>query len=660
AGDGSRDFPSSPQPGLDPGNGCRGYDGLSAHSGGGFGRYQKLLCALTCLPVPLTTFALLSDVFYTLEQALSGLAPSKGVKEWVEEGEEEEGDSSCHLYLNGTHQGTVHCPDGWEYSKGEGLQTNIVTQWDLVCDSSWTIYVEEVCLILGCLTGYLLMGYSADRLGRRNSFILSLTLSILFGTLVTVSPNPATFILARFVQGCSIAGIILTLYLIRLELCDPPHRLLVSMTAGFLAVGGHFLLLGLAVGCGDWRFLQGVITAPLALFLIYCCPRVFPESPRWLLASNQISEAKTVLLLILEKNGHFLQQEPVELDESFADCTQYSSCGPTSVLDSSSKQTQYYSLSISKERKLSLSLSTSPSGFPSLSLSPHSCPRVFPESPRWLLASNQISEAKTVLLLILEKNGHFLQQEPVELDESFAELDPGYPGNQGPSPHSICKLLNSRNIWKNILILGFTTFIGHGIQHCYGTFRHKVPGTGSGFYFMYLLSAGTGMLACLALCITVDRFGRRGILLFSMTLTGLASLTLLGLTKYLNHAAIITFSILGLFASQAVAILSVFFSAEIIPTVIRGEGLGLILSLASIGQLSSPILDLQQQHGYFLQHVVFASFAILSTLCIMLLPESKRKPLPESVRDGDRYRRPSLLRRRRDNVPLLAAPNPTI
>ncbi|XP_067884077.1 solute carrier family 22 member 17-like, partial [Heterodontus francisci] len=232
----SRDFPSSPQPGLDPGNGCRGYDGLSAHSGGGFGRYQKLLCALTCLPVPLTTFALLSDVFYTLvpphrcrlhpgglpallynatqEQALSGLAPSKGVKEWVEEREEEEGDSSCHLYLNGTHQGTVHCPDGWEYSKGEGLQTNIVTQWDLVCDSSWTIYVEEVCLILGCLTGYLLMGYSADRLGRRNSFILSLTLSILFGTLVTVSPNPATFILARFVQGCSIAGIILTLYLI--------------------------------------------------------------------------------------------------------------------------------------------------------------------------------------------------------------------------------------------------------------------------------------------------------------------------------------------------------------------------------------------------------------------------------------------------------------
>ncbi|XP_072411952.1 LOW QUALITY PROTEIN: solute carrier family 22 member 17-like [Chiloscyllium punctatum] len=199
-------------------------------------------------------------------------------------------------------------------------------------------------------------------------------------------------------------------------------------------------------------------------------------------------------------------------------------------------------------------------------------------------------------------------------------------------------------------------FIGHGISHCYGVER----GTKSGFYLTYLLTAGTGVLACLSLCFTVDRFGREGMLLLGMILTGLASLILLGLTEYLNHSAVMTFSILGLFSSHAVASLSVFFSAEVIPTVIRGEGLGLISALASVGQLSSPVMELHNQHGYFLHHVVYASLAVLCTLCIMLLPESKRKPLPETIRDGELYRRPSLLSHRRDHVPLLAAPNPTV
>ncbi|XP_048450323.1 solute carrier family 22 member 17, partial [Rhincodon typus] len=353
-------------------------------------------------------------------------------------------------------------------------------------------------------------------MGRRNTVILSLMASILFGTLVALSLNLPMFIFCRFVQGSAISGLLLSLYLIRLELCDPPHRLVVAMVTGFLVVGGQFLLLGLALASRKWRLLQAVITAPLGFFLVYC---------------------------------------------------------------------------------------------------------------------------------------HILR-----LPGSWIDLDAMSPLNTDHSQQSICNGLWSRNIWKNIFILGFTTFIGHGIRHCYRIDQGKK----SEFYLTYLLTAGTGALAILALCLTVDRFGRRGILLLAMTLTGLASLILLGLTEYLNNAAVMTFSILGLFSSHAVATLSVFFSAEVIPTVIRGEGLGLITALASVGQLSSPVSELHNQHGYFLHHVVYASLAVLCTLCIMLLPESKRKPLPETMRDGELYRRPSLLSHRRDHVPLLTAPNTPI
>lgn len=54
-------------------------------------------------------------------------------------------------------------------------------------------------------------------------------------------------------------------------------------------------------------------------------------------------------------------------------------------------------------------------------------------------------------------------------------------------------------------------------------------GSPSDFYLCSLLASGTAALACVFLGVTVDRFGRRGILLLSMTLTGIASLALLGL-----------------------------------------------------------------------------------------------------------------------------------
>ncbi|XP_030043715.1 solute carrier family 22 member 17 isoform X2 [Microcaecilia unicolor] len=304
-------------------------------------------------------------------------------------------------------------------------------------------------------------------------------------------------------------------------------------------------------------------------------------------------------------------------------------------------------------------------GYLLLGYASDSYPNLFLESPRWLLASLRVAEAKEVLKVLVERKGHRRfdnTPDRGDVEEVFAELENTFHSSYSTQP-STAKLFSCRNIWKNLVILGFTTLISNGIHHCYGTFRKNIQGTRSGLYFSYLLSAGTGVLACLFLCMTVDRFGRRGVLLLSMTLTGISSLILLGLIEYLNEAAILTFCVLGLFSSHAAASLSVIFTAELTPTVIRGEGVGLIMALASLGKLSSPLMDFQDRHGYFLQHVVLTSMAILCILSILLLPESKRKPLPETLKDGELYCRPSLLLHRRprcDHMPLLSTPNPLI
>lgn len=83
--------------------------------------------------------------------------------------------------------------------------------------------------------------------------------------------------------------------------------------------------------------------------------------------------------------------------------------------------------------------------------------------------------------------------------------------------------------------------------------------------------------------------------------------------------------------------------------------MGLIMAAGCVGMAASSLMELQNNGGYFLHHVVFASFAVLSVLCIMLLPESKHKALPDSLKDGECQRRPPLFLSRinRDNPPLL-------
>lgn len=93
----------------------------------------------------------------------------------------------------------------------------------------------------------------------------------------------------------------------------------------------------------------------------------------------------------------------------------------------------------------------------------------------------------------------------------------------------------------------------------------------------------------------------------------------------------------------------------------RGGCLGLVLAAGSVGMAASSLMELQNNGGYFLHHVIFASFAVLSVLCIMLLPESKRKPLPDSLKEGENQRRPPLFlsQSNRDNLPLLCS-RPTL
>ncbi|XP_069724483.1 putative solute carrier family 22 member 31 isoform X2 [Phaenicophaeus curvirostris] len=111
-------------------------------------------------------------------------------------------------------------------------------------------------------------------------------------------------LVARLLFGAALAGAFVSLYVARLELCDPPHRLEVTMVASFFWIAGELLLPGLAVLCRDWRVLQGAVTMILALLAAcWWCPALLLESPRWLLATRQLEKARKILQALAESSG---------------------------------------------------------------------------------------------------------------------------------------------------------------------------------------------------------------------------------------------------------------------------------------------------------------------------------------------------------------------
>ncbi|KAM9301692.1 putative solute carrier family 22 member 31 [Gastrophryne carolinensis] len=493
---------------------------------GGFGRYTRLVAAASWLPNVFLSLGFHSDTLYTHSTP------------------------GCPCHNASRPQKNDSCPGGGGGGPGAGwLHSNMVTQWHLVCDDEWKVPLEQICYLIGWLFGYVIFGWVCDRFGRRNAFIVALVVVLPLGVASSLAPGFLSFLPIQAGFGAALAGLFLSLYIARLELCPPGLRLMITMIGGFFWLAGKLLLPGLAVLCSDWKILQGAITGILVLLLGYCCGRV-----------------------------------------------------------------------------------------------------LFPESPRWLLATQQLNRVKAELYLFSRANGMDTREDLSSQDGLFTEIDSIWGVFPRPRYYNICSIFGTRLIWRNALILGFTTFIGCGISPCFA--RNLI---GLGGSIPYFLQAGTEALACIFLCITVNHWGRRAVLLLCTILTGFCSLLLLALMQYLFSAASIAISLLGSLCAHAVVMLSIFYACEVLPTVIRGSGLGVILGISMLGRAALPIIILQHRSGFFLHHVVLSSFCILSVLSLLLLPETKRKSLPDTLKQGDSLRRPPLLiHATQDALPLLS------
>ncbi|CAG07578.1 unnamed protein product [Tetraodon nigroviridis] len=102
----------------------------------------------------------------------------------------------------------------WKFKLHTGLVQNVVTKWSLVCKSASEVHIAKFALVVGSSFGYLVFGILADWFGRHPMLITSVLFMLAFGLSVAFSINVPMFSILRFFEGFSLAGIVLSLYLL--------------------------------------------------------------------------------------------------------------------------------------------------------------------------------------------------------------------------------------------------------------------------------------------------------------------------------------------------------------------------------------------------------------------------------------------------------------
>ncbi|XP_053693289.1 carcinine transporter isoform X1 [Sabethes cyaneus] len=294
---------------------------------GEFGRYQKLLLWLICLPACIPCgFCAFNQLFMTdvpgdywcripeLQNFSAEERRQYGIPVVERDGIEEF--SKCSRYavnwndlINSTDMELVipnsswpveNCRDGWEYNTTE-VKSSIVIDFDLVCEYDIYPTLGLVALNTGGPVGVYLFGMLNDRAGRRTSYFSCLATLLLGSFITAASTDFGMWAFSRVIVGLTIPAVYQIPFIIALELVGPNYRSFVTVMTCTFYTFGLMMLAGVTYLIRDWVELTLYTSVPFLLYFLYLI--IMPESPRWLLMKGRLEEALKILEQMAKVNG---------------------------------------------------------------------------------------------------------------------------------------------------------------------------------------------------------------------------------------------------------------------------------------------------------------------------------------------------------------------
>ncbi|XP_031201165.1 solute carrier family 22 member 14 isoform X4 [Mastomys coucha] len=239
---------------------------------------------------------------------------------------------------------------------------------------------------------------------------------------------------------------------------------------------------------------------------------------------------------------------------------------------------------------------------------------VLRESPRWLMVRGKVEEAKKVLCYAAEVNKKTI---PLNLLNEI-------PGKK-VTKASILDFYTNHHLFKVVLAMGCVWFT---VSYISFTLSLKLNDFGLDIYFVQVVPSILAVPARLCCVILLEYFGRKWTLNLTLFLLTFTCLFLLFLPQELKSTVILML-VLAEFSMAGTVSIFFIYTAELLPTVLRSTGLGMVSLAWAAGAISSMAIFKQTKTQL---PIFFCCLCCILALCFSsLVPETVNRPLRDSI-----------------------------
>ncbi|XP_029955598.1 solute carrier family 22 member 13-like [Salarias fasciatus] len=231
-----------------------------------------------------------------------------------------------------------------------------------------------------------------------------------------------------------------------------------------------------------------------------------------------------------------------------------------------------------------------------------------PESARWLITQGRKEEAVILIQRAARVNGRRVPQHL--LDKLEIEST--------PKSRTMLDIFKMPYLRKRALIMSCvwfgTSLMYYGLSLNVGTF-------GLDIYLTQVIFGAVELPARLGTVPAIQHFGRRICQTTGLFIGGLACLGNLAIPRDLPVAATVL-AVLGKFAATSTFGVVYIYTAELYPTVIRQNGVGLNATFARVAGILAPLVRLLAVYHHSIPMIIYGIFPIVAGCLSLFLPET--------------------------------------
>ncbi|XP_031169707.1 solute carrier family 22 member 2-like [Sander lucioperca] len=243
-----------------------------------------------------------------------------------------------------------------------------------------------------------------------------------------------------------------------------------------------------------------------------------------------------------------------------------------------------------------------------------------PESPRWLLSQKKKSKAVEITEAMAKGNKMTLSKNIETLRDDNAES----------CTASFMDLIRTPKMRKHTFILSYNWFTSAVV---YQGLIMRLGILGGNVYIDFLISGLVEFPAALLILFTIERFGRRIPFASANIVAGAACFitALIPDSMFWFKTAVACIGRLGITMAFEMV---VFVNTELYPTFVRNLGVSVCSTLCDVGGIVAPFLLYRLAVIWLeLPLIIFGFLAFLAGGLVLLLPETKGVPLPDTIDD---------------------------